>query len=93
MGRYATDGSLDLSNFRQKRQNPVSKRLILYGQIARVRLDLATFRRAGTEISDKIGKRLFQCADELDQDGALSVHFRSLTFQRGVIGGWHGFSP
>ena len=66
------DGSLDLSNFCQKRQNPFSKRLILYGQITRVRLDLTTFRRVGTQISDK-----------LDWDGTLSVHFRSLTLQRG----------
>jgi len=60
------DGSLDLSNFCQKRQNPFSKRLILYGQITRVRLDLTAFRRAGSQVSDKTGKRLLQCADKLD---------------------------
>jgi len=59
-------GKDGLSNFRQQRQNPVSKRLILYGQITRVRLDLTAFRRAGTQVSDKTGKRLLQCADKLD---------------------------
>ena len=74
------DGSLDLPNFCQERQNPVSKQLILYGQVARIGLDLATFRGARTEISDEIGERLFQRADKLDQDGTLSVQFRTLAF-------------